>query len=84
VVVQRTGEADVMELVAEALPNPGANEARVKILAADVGFGGCDEAPTMVPRSGFLEVRQNGRQGPAPAKEVQFDAAFQGHGPRRA
>ncbi len=38
VVVRRTGGPEALEVVEEALPEPGAGQARVKILAADVSF----------------------------------------------
>lgn len=37
-VVQRTGGPEVLRLVDEELPSPGAGQARVKIMAADVSF----------------------------------------------
>lgn len=38
VVVARTGGPEVMRIVEDEIPNPGAEQARVKILAADVSF----------------------------------------------
>ncbi len=38
VVVERTGGPEVMRVVEDELPEPGAGQARVKILAADVSF----------------------------------------------
>jgi NADPH:quinone reductase-like Zn-dependent oxidoreductase len=38
VIVPRTGGPDVMRIVEDDLPVPGSGQARVKILAADVGF----------------------------------------------
>ena len=38
VVVQQTGDPEVMQIVEEELPTPGRGQVRVKILAADVSF----------------------------------------------
>src|SRR5262249_10022395 len=38
VVLQRTGGPDVLQVVEDEIPAPGSNQARVKILAADVSF----------------------------------------------
>src|SRR5215831_8826314 len=38
VIVNQTGGPEVMQVVEDELPAPGTGQARVKILAADVGF----------------------------------------------
>jgi NADPH:quinone reductase len=38
VVIEHTGGPEVMQVVEDDLPNPGAGQVRVRILAADVSF----------------------------------------------
>jgi NADPH:quinone reductase len=74
VVVRRTGGPEVLEIVEEDLPEPGAGQARVKILAADVSFsdvnvrrGRYPGAPKPPFTPGYAMVGMVDQLGPATA-----------------
>src|SRR5690242_10464641 len=74
VVVERTGEPEVLRVVEDELPEPGAGQARVKILAADVSFsdvnmrrGRYPGAPKPPFTPGYAMVGRVDQLGPATA-----------------
>ena len=78
VVLEHTGEPDVLHIVEDALPAPGAGQARVKILAADVSFsdvnvrrGRYPGAPKPPFTPGYAMVGMVDQLGPETAAGMQ-------------
>jgi NADPH:quinone reductase-like Zn-dependent oxidoreductase len=81
VVLERTGAPEVLHVVEDELPEPGAGQARVKILAADVSFsdvnirrGRYPGAPKPPFTPGYAMVGVVDQLGPQTAPEAEISS----------